>query len=695
MSNSLIIVESPAKARTLKKFLGKKYDVVASMGHVRDLPRSKLGVDVENNFTPHYITIKGKGKILKDLKNAVKKAQKIYLASDPDREGEAIAWHLIQALKISSPERIELHEITSPALKNALKNSHTLNMDKVNAQQARRILDRLVGYKISPLLWKKVSKGLSAGRVQSVAMKLICQREKEIDTFIPEEYWLIAAELKKEKLKKPFEAVLKEKNGKKIKIKNKKEAQEILKELEGSSFVVSGVSEKKQNKKPSPPFITSTLQQEGTRRLGFRVSKTMRVAQQLYEGLDIGKGETAGLITYMRTDSPRVSAEAVGEARDYIKNSFGEDYLPASPPVFKAKSKAQDAHEAIRPTSVERTPEKLKSFLTKEQYNLYKLIWKRFIASQMKPATIKIVTVNINADDYLFRVIGRTIIFPGFLEVYDVQPGEEEALMAADLPLLSKGDRLELLKLTPEQNFTQPPPRYTEASLVKELEENGIGRPSTYAPIIETIRSRGYVKVEKNRFYTTDLGNKVTELLVENFPDVINEAFTADMENKLDKIEEGNMDWVGLLKDFYPSFITTLEKAYNEIEKITLEVEYADIECNKCGKPMIIKRGRFGPFIACSGFPECKNTLPLLKKIGVKCPQESCGGEIIEKFTRKGKLFFGCSLYPGCKFSSWYQPTNNLCPKDNKMLVIKKKAAKKHLLACINPDCDYNEWKEK
>ena len=693
MSKSLIIVESPAKARTLKKFLGKKYNVVASMGHVRDLPKSKLGVDVEEDFAPHYITIKGKGKILKDLKSAVKKAEKIYLASDPDREGEAIAWHLSTALSLTSPDRIELHEITSGALKKALKDAHKLNMDKVYAQQARRILDRLVGYKISPLLWKKVSKGLSAGRVQSVAMKLVCKREREIEAFVPEEYWHIAAELKKEKLKTTFEAMLKEKGGKKIKIKSEKEALGIIEEVKEADFIISGVKEKIQNKKASPPFITSTLQQEGTRRLGFRVSKTMRVAQQLYEGLDI-EGETVGLITYMRTDSPRVADSAVEEVRGYIEEHFGSDYLPSKPPSFKVRKKAQDAHEAIRPTSVERTPEDLKPFLTREQYRLYRLIWKRFVASQMNPARIKIVTVDINAKDYTFRVVGRTIVFPGFLNVYEVQPSEEEKLMAGDLPKLLKGDKLDLVKILPHQNFTQPPPRYSEASLVKELEEKGIGRPSTYAPTVETIRSRGYVRVEKNRFYTTDLGIKVTDLLVKHFPDVINEAFTADMEDKLDKIEEGGMDWVSLLKDFYPPFIETLEKADKEIEKVKLEVTYADIECDKCGKPMIIKRGRFGPFIACSGFPECKNTLPLLKKIGVKCPVEECEGDIIEKYTRKKKLFYSCSSYPKCKFSSWYEPINDRCPKSNDILVIKKRSAKKHMIACSNPECDYKEWKE-
>ncbi|HPZ07554.1 MAG TPA: type I DNA topoisomerase [Candidatus Eremiobacteraeota bacterium] len=694
MSKSLIIVESPAKARTLKKFLGNKYTVKASMGHVRDLPKSKLGVDIENAFAPQYITIKGKGKIIKELKSAVQKSDRVYLASDPDREGEAIAWHLIQSLNITSPERIELHEITRPALKEALKNSQELNLDKVYAQQARRILDRLVGYKISPLLWRKVAPKLSAGRVQSVAMKLICDREKEIESFVSEEYWTIVAELQKSGLRTTFEATLREKQGKKIKIKNETEVREILQDLNNAEFVVSSVQEKEQIKNPLPPFITSTLQQEASRRLGFRVSKTMKIAQELYEGLDTGKGETTGLITYMRTDSTRVSSLAVTDVREYIKEKFGETYLPSKAPVFKAKNRAQDAHEAIRPTSVGRSPEEVKSFLSKEQYNLYSLIWKRFVASQMKSARIRVITVDIEALNYMFRAIGRRIMFPGFLEVYDIQPGEDEELIKDDLPKLSRGDKLKLITLLPNQYFTQPPPRYTEASLVKILEEKGIGRPSTYAPTIETIRQRGYVRVEKKRFYPTELGVKVTELLVKHFPDIINETFTADMEDKLDKVEEGNLPWVNLLKDFYQPFIITLKKADNEIKKVELTVQYAEEKCNKCGKPMIIKRGRFGDFIACSGFPDCKNTLSIRKTIGVKCPQNGCKGEIVEKFTKKKKLFYGCSLYPACNFSSWYRPTNNICPESNHILVIKRQTANKIFLSCIGPGCEHQEWQE-
>ncbi len=690
---SLIIVESPAKARTLKKFLGSKYTVKASMGHVRDLPKSKLGVDVDNDFTPQYITIKGKGKIIKELKAAVQKSDHVYLASDPDREGEAIAWHLIQSLNIDKPRRIELHEITRPALKEALKNSHNLNLDKVYAQQARRILDRLVGYKISPLLWKKVSKGLSAGRVQSVAMKLICEREQEIQNFVSEEYWTITAELQKTGLKSTFEAVLREKAGKKIKIKSEKEAQEILKELDKSDFIVSGVTEKEQQRNPMPPFITSTLQQEASRRLGFRVSKTMKIAQELYEGLDI-KGETAGLITYMRTDSPRVSTIAIEEVRNYIGDHFGEKYLPSKANVFKSKNRAQDAHEAIRPTSVLRTPDELKVFLSKDQFNLYSLIWKRFVASQMTPALLRVITVDIKAGKYTFRVAGRNVIFPGFLEVYDIQPGEDEEVLKCDLPKLTKGDNLKLIKLSPDQCFTQPPSRYSEATLVKILEEKGIGRPSTYVPIIETIRQRGYVTVEKKRFHPTELGIKVTELLVKHFPDIINESFTANMEDKLDEIEEGTMEWIKLLCDFYQPFLSTLQKADNEMEKVELTVQYTDEMCNKCGKPMIVKRGRFGPFIACSGFPDCKNTMPIRKTVGVKCPQPGCKGEIVEKFTKKRKIFYSCSLYPECTFSSWYKPTNNTCPKSNHILVIKRQAGGKILLACMDPECDYQEWQE-
>lgn len=682
--STLVIVESPAKAKTISKFLGKGYTVEASMGHVIDLPKSKLGIDMENDFAPKYITIRGKGKVLKKLRDAVKKSQEVLLATDPDREGEAISWHLNRALNLNGEKpRIEFNEITKTAIKNAIKNPRSINEDLVDAQQARRLLDRLVGYKLSPLLWNKVRKGLSAGRVQTVAVKILCKREREIKAFNPEEYWTITVILASEGQK--ISASLHRISGKKFNINNKDEADVVVTELKNSDFIVSKVKERKRKRNPNPPFTTSTLQQRSSSVLGFTAKKTMYLAQQLYEGIDIAGEGTVGLISYIRTDSTRISNEAKNQAADYIKDNFGEKYLAGKGKKHTVKEGAQDAHEAIRPTSVFKHPDKIKKDLTKDQYKLYELIWSRFVASQMSPAIYNILTINITAGDkYLFRASGSQVIFPGFLKV-DIASQKEDVI----LPMIKEGTKLKIVEYKPEQHFTQPPPRYSEASLVKTLEEEGIGRPSTYAPTISTIISRGYVERNGKQLIPTDLGFIVTDLLSEHFPDVTDVEFTAHLEDRLDKIEEGNDNWKKVLADFYQPFAERLEEAREEMEEVELEEETTDEVCDKCGKSMVVKYGRYGKFLACSGYPDCKNTKPYVVKTGVECPK--CDdGELIQRRSRKGRFFYGCTNYPDCDFVSWNKPIEKKCP-DCDGLMVEKRSKKGTIYKCLNKECKYEE----
>lgn len=691
MADSLVIVESPAKAKTIGKYLGSKYIVKASMGHIRDLPKSQIGVEINKNFEPKYITIRGKGSVLKELKDASKRVKKVYLAADPDREGEAIAWHLAHYLEISDqdPCRVVFNEITKQAVKDAFKSPRKINKDLVNAQQARRILDRLVGYKISPLLWKKVKKGLSAGRVQSVAVKLIFDRENEINAFVPEEYWTITAKLSTGKA--DFEAKFHSVGGDKKELKNEEEVKEVLQALSQAEFVVSEVKEKERHRHPSPPFITSSLQQEAARKLGFRASKTMSVAQQLYEGIDLGPEGTVGLITYMRTDSTRISPVAQEEARNFIVNKFGAEYYPETPRVYaKKNSNAQDAHEAIRPSSVLRDPDSIKAHLSRDQYRLYKLIWERFVASQMASAVLDTMTVDLNAGAAVFRAAGSKIKFHGFMKVY--VEGNDDAAETGDeddrlLPPLKVGDRVAKKQIDPKQHFTQPPPRFTEARLVKALEEMGIGRPSTYAPTLETIQKRGYVAIEDKKFVPTELGELVIQLMIEFFPEILDVEFTAHMEEGLDHIEEGKEDWVHLLSEFYESFEKRLEVAEEEMEKIEIQDEVSDEICEKCGRHFVYKMGRFGKFLACSGFPDCRNTKPIVKDIGVTCP--TCHqGKIIERRSKKGRVFYGCDRYPECEFVSWDKPVGKPCPKCSGMLVEKRNKSGV-FVQCVS--CDFKE----
>ncbi len=692
MADSLVIVESPAKAKTIGKYLGNKYIVKASLGHIRDLPKSQIGVEVENNFAPKYITIRGKGSVLKELKDASKKVKHVYLAADPDREGEAIAWHLAHYLELkeNEPCRVVFNEITKQAVKDAFKHPRKINMDLVNAQQARRILDRLVGYKISPLLWKKVKKGLSAGRVQSVAVKLIIDRENEIKAFVPEEYWTITAQLMTGS--SVFEAKFYGMNGEKTELHNEQEVQEVLDSIAKAQFVVSDVKERERLRNPAPPFTTSSLQQEAARKLNFRAARTMSVAQQLYEGVDLGKDGTVGLITYMRTDSTRISPVAQEEARQYIAEKFGASYVPESPRNYAKKAaNAQDAHEAIRPTSTLRDPEQVKPYLSRDQFRLYKLIWERFVASQMASAVLDTMTVDITAGQAVFRAVGSKVKFPGFMKVYvegnDDGTTEEDKL----LPPLNKGDRLKKKKIDPKQHFTQPPPRYSEARLVKTLEELGIGRPSTYAPTLETIQKRGYVAIEDKKFVPTELGELVIQLMEEFFPEILDVEFTAHMEEGLDHIEEGKENWVKLLDDFYSSFEKRLEVAEEEMQEIEIQDEVSEEICEKCGRPLVYKMGRFGKFLACSGFPECRNTKPIVKNIGVDCPK--CKeGKIVERRSKKGRIFFGCERYPSCDFVSWDKPVDTPCPKCEGTLV-EKNSRSGTVIQCVQ--CGYKEKAEE
>lgn len=687
MSDYLVIVESPAKAKTIERYLGKKYKVKASMGHVRDLPKSQMGVDIQNDYEPKYITIRGKGSVIKELKTAAKKAKKVFLAADPDREGEAIAWHLAHLLDLNtdSPCRVVFNEITKDAIKQSFEQPRAINMHLVHAQQARRVLDRLVGYNISPLLWKKVKKGLSAGRVQSVALRLIIDREKEIQSFQPEEYWTIQGTFVKGN--DTFEAQFYRLDNETFDLKTEQDVQHVLSHMQGNEFVVTSVTKKERKRNPVAPFITSSLQQEAARKLNFRTKKTMMVAQQLYEGIDLGSEGTVGLITYMRTDSTRVSESAQQEAIQYIEQTFGTSYVATEKRKEKQKANAQDAHEAIRPTSVWRHPSAIKPHVTRDQYQLYKLIWERFIASQMAPALLDTVAVELSNGSVVFRATGSTVKFPGFMKVYvegtDDPKDEQQRL----LPHFVEGERVFSKDIEGKQHFTQPPPRYTEARLVKTLEELGIGRPSTYAPTLDTIQKRNYVTLENKRFVPTELGEIVLDLMMQFFPEILDVEFTAKMEKNLDDIEEGKVEWVRIIDEFYREFEKRLKVAEVEMEKVEIADESADVDCDVCGSPMVYKMGRFGKFIACSNFPQCRNTKAIVKHIGVTCPR--CHeGNIVERKSKKKRMFYGCDRFPTCDFVSWDKPINRPCPKCGGMLVEKKGKKSVHI-QCTQ--CEYNE----
>ena len=680
-NKTLVIVESPSKAKTIGKYLGSRYNVIASVGHVRDLPKSKLGIDIDDNFEPQYISIRGKGDLIKSLKKEASKASKVYLATDPDREGEAISWHLAFLLDLDPEEacRIEFNEITKDTIKEAIKHPRKINMGLVDAQQARRVLDRLVGYQISPLLWRKVRKGLSAGRVQSAALKIICAREREIEKFEPKEFWNIIAEFKKGK---KFQAKLAEANGKKILVENKAQNDNIIKELNSGEFIVSDVKEKIRMQKPYPPFTTSSLQQDAGNKLNFNAKKTMMIAQQLYEGVDVKGRGTTGLITYLRTDSVRVSDAAKQAAKELIVSKFGAEYSANN--VFSNKKKdIQDAHEAIRPAIIELEPELIKDSLTADQFKLYKLIWNRFMASQMSQSKSNSMQVSIANGIYGFKANGSELLFDGFRRLYNTADDEGAKL----LPSLEKDEKLKAESLKGEQSFTQPPARYTEASLVKELEDKDIGRPSTYAPIVSTLTERKYVGREKKALKPTELGFLVNDLMEEYFKDIVDAGFTANMENRLDDVEVGSQKWKDLISEFYGPFKKELDIADSAIEKIVVEDVPTGELCELCGKPMVIKAGRFGDFIACSGYPECKNTKPIIKTIGVKCP--NCGKDIVARKSKRGRLFYGCSGYPECKTVFWNKPTNKRCPECNSILLEKK--TKNKNFVCSNEKCGYTE----
>lgn len=752
MAKSLIIVESPAKARTLKKYLGSDFAVKASVGHVKDLPARRLGIDIENDFTPEYVTIKGKAKILQELRTASKKVSRVYLAPDPDREGEAIAWHIANELHHTPKDqiyRVLLHEITQKGVTEALQHPGRVDDDKVSAQQARRLLDRLVGYKISPLLWKKVQGGLSAGRVQSVALRIICDREEAIAAFQPQEYWTLDAEMSVTD-PPPFRAHLHTIKGKKAKVATEAEAQRITDDLQEAQYRVANVKKIKRRRNPAAPFITSTLQQEAARKLYFSARRTMRVAQQLYEGLPLGDEGEVGLITYMRTDSTRVAAESVQEAQQYILESYGQDYVVSKQRKYKKQKAAQEAHEAIRPTSVFRTPEHLRSHLSAEQLSLYTLIWNRLVASQMSSAVLDQTTVDVAAKQYLFRASGSVMRFPGFTTLYEESAPEspsqdpDSGSQNHTLPRLEVDQEVAVKAVVPNQHFTQPPPRFTEASLVHELEQLGIGRPSTYASILSTLRDRQYVQDQERKFVSTELGKMVNSLLVQSFPDILDVQFTAQLEDKLDKIEEGKDSWVETLQNFYDTFVADLQQAANTMRDVKKEVEETDEVCDKCQKPMIIRWGRFGRFMACSGFPACKNTRelasanganpvlnqpvdetcdtcgqPMVRKRGrygeflactgfpeckatkpasvvMDCPEEACNGKIVQRKSRRGRVFYGCTNYPRCTFSTWQCPVPKPCPRCQAPYLLEKrsKTSPEGTLRCASKTCDYTEMGE-
>ncbi|MBR2283213.1 MAG: type I DNA topoisomerase [Ruminococcus sp.] len=692
--SDLVIVESPAKAKTIQKYLGPGYEVVASMGHIRDLPKSKLGVDTDNDFKPQYMDMKGKEDVIKDLKKRAKKCSKVWLATDPDREGEAISWHIAHLLKLdmNDDNRVAFNEITKTGVQNGMSDPHKIDIDLVNAQQARRILDRLVGYKLSPFLWKKVKRGLSAGRVQSVAVRLVVDREREIRAFVPKEYWSIDAKFTAPSSRRVFDAALVNVDGNKLEIPNQTEADGLLARLEGAEYTVKSVKKRVTKKQPAPPFITSTMQQEASRKLGFSAKRTMKAAQELYEGVDVEGIGAVGLITYMRTDSLRVSDEAKAAAAEYITNVYGKDYLPDKPRTFKSKGNAQDAHEAIRPSTPELSPARVKSSLTSDQFKLYKLIWERFIASQMANALLDTVSADIGANGCIFRATGYSVKFDGFMTLY-VESSDNDEGSKKMLPELKEGDKLKLKSISGNQHFTQPPPRYTEASLIKALEENGIGRPSTYAPTITTITSRQYVEHEGKALKPTNLGETITDLMIEHFEKIVDAKFTAEMENQLDEVEHGTKDWVSTLHDFYGDFSSTLEKAETAMEgkRVKVPDEETDVVCEMCGRNMVIKYGRYGKFLACPGFPECSNTKKIVTETDGSCPR--CGKKMLLKKSKRGRSFYGCEGYPECTFMTWNVPTAEICPQCGKTLF--NKGGKSGRLVCENEGCGYERELKK
>ena len=687
--SQLVIVESPAKAKTIQKYLGEGFEVIASMGHIRDLPKSKLSVDIENNFTPTYIEMKGKEDVIRDLKSRAKKSDRVWLATDPDREGEAISWHLAQMLGLDIEEnnRVEFNEITKTGVQSGMANPHKIDLDLVNAQQARRILDRIVGYQLSPFLWRKIRRGLSAGRVQSVAVRLVVDRENEIRAFVPQEYWSIDAKLSTKNSRKIFSAHLLEIDGKKAELSNEAQTNEVLASIENADFIVDKVKKRVTSRQPAPPFITSTLQQEASRRMGFQARRTMKAAQELYEGVEIPELGAVGLITYMRTDSLRISDEAKSAAAAFILETYGKQYVPASPRTFKSKKNAQDAHEAIRPTMPNLTPDKVKDSLTTDQYKLYKLIWERFIASQMANCQLDTVSVDIAANNCLFRASGFSVKFDGFTKLYEEAKDTAAEEDNKELPPIAEGDVLKVKSLDGNQHFTQPPSRYTEATLIKTLEENGIGRPSTYAPTITTILYRMYVERDGKQLRPTSLGEVTTQLMKDQFKQIVDVKFTAGMESDLDGVEQGETDWVESLRKFYVDFDKTLKAAEVAMDGKRLRVpdEETDEVCELCGKPMVIKIGRFGKFLACTGFPDCHNTKKIVTPTKGFCP--ICGKKIIQKKSKKGRNFYGCEGYPECNFMTWYTPVEDRCPKCGNTLF--KKGGKAGKLLCEKPECGF------
>ncbi len=684
MGNNLVIVESPAKAETIKKFLGKNYEVLASNGHIRNFPKSSLGIDVDNDFEPKYITIRGKGELLASLRKAVKKADKVYLATDPDREGEAISWHLKEALKLDekSTKRITFNEITKTAVKQSIKQAREIDMDLVNSQQARRMLDRMIGYKISPLLWEKVKRGLSAGRVQSVALRIICDREREINSFIPSEYWNIDASFAVKGEKKPLIAHFYGTADGKMVPDNKEKVDNIINAVKNGTFIVSDVKISERSKKAPVPFTTSTLQQEASKALNFSTQKTMRIAQQLYEGVAVKGHGTIGLITYLRTDSVRVSDEADRLCREYVEENYGKEYVISTQSNVKTGRRIQDAHEAIRPTYVDITPAQVKDQLERDQFRLYQLIWKRFVASRMESAKFETKSIKLDCGDYRFTAAASKVIFSGYMNVY--QNDDDKEISDVISSKIEKGMELSLSDIEPSQHFTQPPAHFTEASLVKTLEELGIGRPSTYAPTITTIIARRYVVKEKKNLYVTELGEVVNEIMNQGFTSIVDVNFTANLEGLLDCVEEGTVNWKTVVKNFYPDLISAVNDAENKLEKIKIEDEVSDTICENCGRNMVIKYGPYGKFLACPGFPECRNTKPYFEKTGISCPE--CGADIVIKKTQKGRRYYGCINNPECGFMSWQAPSGKLCPKCGKMLL--KKGS---MLACMDNVCGYKE----
>ena len=693
MGQKLVIVESPAKAKTIGKYLGKNYVVEASMGHVRDLPKSKLGVDIEKNYEPKYITIRGKGELLEKLRKAAKKSDKIYLATDPDREGEAISWHLAKILKIDENEtcRIEFNEVTKTAIKAAIKSPRKINLNLVNAQQGRRILDRLVGYEISPILWRKIKWGLSAGRVQSVALRVICDREKEINDFESKEYWTVECNLNKNTDNKSFIVKLISSDNIKLEITNEDESKKIINELEDGKFLVKKIKNSNKTKNPLPPFITSTLQQEAYKKLNYSTRRTMSIAQQLYEGVDVKGHGAIGLITYMRTDSVRIASEAQDTAKNYISENFGSSYIPESPRVFKSKKNIQDAHEAIRPTYVELNPSIIKDNLKGEQYKLYNLIWNRYLASQMSSCILNTKSIEVENGKYILKASGSSISFDGFMKVYEYTTEDESE--RTSFPQLTQNEKLTKKYIEGKQHFTQPPAKFSEATLVKTLEDNGIGRPSTYAPTVSTLLGRKYVEREKKTLNPTELGIIVNNIVSEYFKQIVDVEFTAEMESRLDNVEEGKETWNNIVDEFFKPLKVAIDVAEKEISKITIEDKITEIKCDKCGKFMVIKHGRFGDFLACPGYPECKNTKAIVEELNVKCPK--CDGKVLVRKSKKGRKFFGCSNYPNCDFVSWFEPVEEKCTECGNLMWKKFNKTKGTYYECSNLECKHKEYKKE